>query len=172
VSHSVVLVGNPRPASRTRALAEAAHAALVAAGAVPAGVTVLDLAEIAAVSFGPQPAIPVSPVDSPHEMVRAARLLIVATPTYKGVYSGLLKIFLDQYGHGQLAGIVAVPVAIAASEAHQASVAAALIALLDELGATVPAPALSILEPAAADPAQAAQAWVDQYGTAVAAALS
>ena len=97
---------------------------------------------------------------------------MVATPTYKGTYTGLLKVFLDQYGHRELAGTVAVPVAIAASEAHRAAVADSLTTLLGELGARVPAPPLSILEPAAADPAKAARDWVAQHGHLVAAALA
>jgi FMN reductase len=174
VSDIVVLVGNPRSGSRTRALAEAVSAALAPALA-EAGITlngpaVLDLADIVGVTFGATPATAVAPVDDPHATVRAARLLVVATPTYKGTFTGLLKIFLDQYGHRELAGAVAVPVAIAASPAHQAAVAEALRALLTELGATV-APALSILEPDAADPARAAKDWVRQHAEAVAAAL-
>jgi FMN reductase len=174
VSDIVVLVGNPRGGSRTRALAEAATAALspAVAGLSLSGPTTLDLSEIVAVTFGPEAVAPTAPVDGPHATVKAARLLVVATPTHKGSYTGLLKIFFDQYGHRELTGTVAVPVAIAASESHRAAVGAALTTLLDELGAAVPAPALSILEPDAADPARAAQAWAERHGAVVAAALA
>lgn len=172
----VELIGNPRTGSRTRALADAVAQALLAAlsgtGVTLSGSATLELADIVAVTFGPAPAVPRSPVDNPHETVRSARLLIVATPTYKGTYTGLLKVFLDQYGHRELAGTVAIPVSIAASEAHRESVGVALTSLLDELGANVPAPPLSVLEPDAADPEQAARDWVDRHGKLVAAALA
>jgi FMN reductase len=172
----VTLVGNPRVNSRTRALADATVNALrpilTAAGLPADSSTTLELAEIAAVTFDQQAAIATAPVDNPHGTVRSSRLLVVATPTYKGTYTGLLKVFLDQYAHRELAGTVAVPVAIAASEAHRAAVGAALSTLLGELGATVPAPPLSILESEAADPAMAAGAWVTAHGHLVAAALA
>src|SRR5262245_20449191 len=111
----VVLIGNPRPGSRTRVLAEATAASLSAAladaGVALDGVRVLELAEISAVSFGADPVRPSTVVEDAHTVVRGSRLLVVATPTYKGTYTGLLKIFLDQYGHRELAGVAAVPVA-------------------------------------------------------------
>lgn len=146
----VVLVGNPRPGSRSRALAVAATEALVAGLAKAAtqlhGVQVLELASTVGVTFGPEPAYgSAGPVD-PFEAVRSARLLVVATPTYKGSYTGLLKIFLDQFGYQGLAGVVAVPVTIAASADHLRAVTAALTDLLVELGASVPAAPLAALE--------------------------
>jgi FMN reductase len=176
MSDIVALIGNPRPGSRTRTLAEATATSLVstlAATGGPAlfGVRVLELAEISAVSFGPGPATPTAAIEDPHSVVRRARLLLVATPTYKGTYTGLLKVFLDQYGHRELAGVVAVPVAIAAAEPHRAAVAASLEALLAELGATVPAPALAVLESALTDPKQLAAQWTAEHAPAIADAL-
>ncbi|GIH20169.1 NADPH-dependent FMN reductase [Rugosimonospora africana] len=176
MSDVVALIGNPRPGSRTRTLAEATATSIVsslAAAGGPAlfGVRVLELAEISAVSFGPGPAQPTAVIDDPHAVVRQARLLFAATPTYKGTYTGLLKVFLDQYGHRELAGTVAIPVAIAAAEPHRAAVAAALEALLAELGATVPAPALTVLETALADPKQLAAQWAAEHAPAIADAL-
>lgn len=159
----VVLIGNPRPGSRTRVLAEATAAGLIAAlagtGLALDGLRVLDLAEIVAVSFGPGAAQPSTVVEDPHGLVRQARLLVLGTPTYKGTYTGLLKIFLDQYGHRGLAGVVAVPVAIAAAEDHRVSIANALSALLAELGATVPVPPFAVLESELGDPKHLAHQW-------------
>jgi FMN reductase len=168
----VELIGNPRLGSRTRMLADAATRAL--AGELPpdaypgGGTQVLELAEIVGVTFGREPAYGSGSVADPLAVVRSARLLIVATPTYKATYTGLLKIFLDQYGHHELSGVVAVPVAIAASEEHRQSVGAALRDLLVELGASVPAPPLAVLEPQLADPDQVAADWVGRYGGLVA----
>jgi FMN reductase len=172
----VELIGNPRLGSRTRVLADAVAAALVngaPAEAAPRGGTrVLELAEIVGVTFSAEPARGSGGIADPHGVVRAARLLIVATPTYKGTYTGLLKIFLDQYGHRELAGTVAVPVAVAASEEHRRCVGASLRDLLVELGASVPAPPLAVLEPRLADPDQVAADWVSRYGSVVADVLA
>jgi FMN reductase len=171
----VELIGNPRLGSRTRALADAVVTGLgellASAGAGPTGVRVLELAEVVAVAFGPEPVRPLRPVADPHGIVRAARLLVVATPTYKGTFSGLLKVFLDRYGHRELAGIVAVPVAIAAIAAHRDSVAAALLDLLVELGATVPVAPFAVLESDLDDPAALAAGWVARHGRAIVDAL-
>ncbi|MGN9906936.1 NAD(P)H-dependent oxidoreductase [Phytohabitans sp. LJ34] len=166
MSELVVLVGNPRPASRTRALAEATADAIAA----PLdGRVVLELADLVGVTFGPEPACGSGAVEDPFAVVRAARLLVVATPAYKGTYTGLLKVFLDQLAAGALAGAVAVPVAVAASEAHLRSVSAALRDLLAELGARLPVPPLAVLEPALANggAGDAAVAWADQHAAAV-----
>ncbi|GIH14905.1 NAD(P)H-dependent oxidoreductase [Rugosimonospora africana] len=176
MSDVVALIGNPRAGSRTRTLAEATAASILpavtaAGGPALSGVRVLELAEISAVSFGPEPVRPITVLDDPHAVTRRARLLFLATPTYKGTYTGLLKVFLDQYGHRELAGVVAVPVAIAAAEPHRAAVAAALEALLDELRATVPVPALAVLESALADPKRLAAQWAAKHAPAIADAL-
>ncbi|MDG4797923.1 NAD(P)H-dependent oxidoreductase [Micromonospora sp. WMMD1082] len=164
----VELIGNPRSGSRTRALADAAADELsTRAGGRLVGRQVLELADAVGVTFGPEPAVAAGPVDDPFALVRAARLLIVATPTYKATYTGLLKLFLDRFGHLELAGVVAVPVAVAASEAHRRSVGAALTDLLAELGASVPAPPLAVLEAQAADPTTAAAEWASRHGTTV-----
>lgn len=172
----VVLVGNPRPGSRTRRLAEAvAEALLKWRGAPVDGRQVLELAELVGVSFGPEPAYGAKDGPDPFAAVRSARLLVVATPVYKGSYTGLLKIFLDQFGHRELAGVVAVPVVVAASEPHAATAASALRDVLVELGAQVPAPPLAALESELAagpgsEPADGravATRWVDRYAEAL-----
>ncbi|NJC72275.1 NADPH-dependent oxidoreductase [Planosporangium thailandense] len=159
----VELIGNPRAGSRTRAFADAVTAELTGrlarAGSPSGRPRVLELAEIAAVTFGPRPARAVAPLDDPFAPVREARLLVVATPTYKGSYTGLLKVFLDQFGPGDLAGAVAVPVAVAASPAHLAAVTTALRDLLVELGADVPAHPPAVLESRLTAPTEVAAEW-------------
>ena len=151
-----VLVGNPRPGSRTRAVAEeiarSLAAAVAAAGHEVGSVRTLELAEIVAYTLGTSPVAPTSPVPDAVDIVRASRLLVVATPSYKGTYTGLLKIFLDQLPHLGLAEVVAVPVAVAGSPAHAEATGAALAMLLRELGADVPA-VVSVLDGRITDPA-------------------
>jgi FMN reductase len=181
----VQLIGNPRAGSRTRVLSDLVARALPAAlvdpggpapGAEPAGAgdepVVIELAEAVGVTFGPEAAKASLPVDDAFGLVRRSRLLVVATPTYKGTYSGLLKLFLDQLDQGDLAGTVAVPVAIAGSAAHRESVASALSQLLVELGADVPAPAVALLEAEVAAQQRHVDEWVATHATTVSAALA
>ena len=168
----VVLVGNPRAGSRTRRLAEAVAGALLdRLGGSPGGVEVLELAEIVGVSFGPEPAYGAKAGPDPFAAVRSARLLVVATPAYKGSYTGLLKVFLDQFGHRQLAGVTAVPVAVAASPAHAEAAASALRDVLVELGARAPAP-LAVPESRLAEAHDVAARWADQHAAPIMSASS
>ena len=47
------------------------------------------------------------------EQVGAAELVVVASPTYKGTYTGLLKLFLDRFATDGIRG-VAVPLMLGA----------------------------------------------------------
>ncbi|WP_239373907.1 NADPH-dependent FMN reductase [Frankia sp. Cj5] len=150
----VVLSGNPRPASRTRTVARTVAERIArecAAGrgghaAVPrpaaAGVENIDLALIAQYLFADTNGLVAAALAS----IRAADVLVVATPVYKGSYTGLLKAFLDLLPAGGLTGVIAVPVIVAGAPAHQAVAELHLRPLLAELGATVPTPAFSIVE--------------------------
>jgi FMN reductase len=133
----VALVGNPRPASRTHTVAERAARAL-APGATP---EVVDLTALAPVLLGPAPS---AAVEDAVERVGSAGLLVVASPTYKGTYTGLLKAFLDQVR--SLAGVTAVPLLVMGSPRHALAVEVHLRPLLVELGATVPTPGLAVVE--------------------------
>jgi FMN reductase len=78
--------------------------------------------------------------------LREADLLVVATPTYKGSYTGILKVLLDQLPANALAGKRAVPV-VTAGIAPQAAAAESLLRqLLVELGADVVDPGLPVVE--------------------------
>jgi FMN reductase len=133
----VVLVGNPRPASRTHAVAEQA-ARVVAPHAVP---EVIDLTGLAPVLLGPAPS---AAVDDAVERVASAGILVVASPTYKGTFAGLLKAFLDRVP--SLAGVTALPLLVMGSPRHALAVEVHLRPLLVELGATVPTPGLAVVE--------------------------
>ena len=71
---------------------------------------------------------------------------MVASPTYKATYTGLLKLFFDGYGPEPLAGTAAVPLMIGAGPAHALAVDVHLTPLLHELGASVPWRGLYVLE--------------------------
>jgi FMN reductase len=134
----VVVSGNPRPASRTSTLAVAVGSALAGDGPAPA---VIEVGEL-----GPGLLTPGDPATAAAvEQLRAADLLVVATPTYKGSYTGVLKVLFDLLPSAALAGKRAVPV-VTAGVAPQAAAAEALLRqLLTELGADV-LPGLPVTE--------------------------
>src|SRR5579862_3019226 len=88
--HVVVVVGNPKIDSRTRHAAELVAERLT--GAAP--VACVELAELGPglLAWG-DPA-----VEAAKQTVRGADLVVFASPTFKATYSGLLKLFLDQFG--------------------------------------------------------------------------
>jgi FMN reductase len=139
---ALVISGNPRPGSRTLRLAVAVASAVT--GSSPA---VVDVGEL-----GPGLLTPGDPATrAALEAIAAAEELIVATPTYKGSYTGILKALLDQLPAQALAGKTALPV-VTAGVAQQADAAAELlIRLLHELGATVREPGVRAAEPDLAD---------------------
>jgi FMN reductase len=73
-------------------------------------------------------------------------ILIVASPTYKATYTGLLKAFFDRYDNNGLLDVIGVPVMVGAAAVHAMAPELYLRPLLVELGATVPSRALFVLE--------------------------
>lgn len=146
MSSIVVVVGNPRPQSRTHTAALAAARALSDAAALSdAGLdpVVIDLSGLAPRLLLPEP----SPaVEEALEQVANADIVLVASPTYKGTYTGLLKVFLDRLPGQALAGSVALPLLVMGAPQHALAVEVHLRPLLVELGATVPTPGLALLE--------------------------
>jgi FMN reductase len=147
----VVVVGNPQAASRTRTAAEAV-AALVADGGA---VRTIDLAE-----HGPALLEWGSPVVADLKAtVLGASALVVASPTYKAAYTGLIKLFLDQFGAGELGGIPTIPVMTGGSAIHGLAVEVHLRPVLVEIGASCPTPGLFIWGPSVDDPEPVIATW-------------
>jgi FMN reductase len=159
MSRSVVaLSGNPRPRSRTAALALTVARAVVDLG--PAGPAVeMDLSNR------------VSSDADLRAILVDAEVAVVASPTYKATYTGVLKHFLDGVPTGALAGVVAIPVMVAGDRAHALAVDVHLRPLLLELGASCPTPGLFVEESALADPAAAIAPWLESAAPALRAAL-
>jgi FMN reductase len=138
-----VVTGNPKPASRTHAVALAVAAALAPGGAAETPPLVVDLAEHASSLFDwSDPELTRLTAE-----VAAADVAVFASPTYKAAYTGMLKAFLDRYGSNGLAGTVAVPVMTGGWPGHLLAVEVHLRPVLVELGATVPARGLYVTEP-------------------------
>ena len=133
----VVLVGNPKPRSRTWQAAHRVAAELT--GRQPD--VGIDLAAFGAALLEGGPA-----VDQALEQVLGSRLLIVASPTYKASYTGLLKLFLDRIAGGALSRTVAVPVMLGGHWRHALAPETTLKPVLSELGASCPTRGLFLLD--------------------------
>lgn len=168
-SLSVVgLCGNPAQASKTLALTTEVVQGLSAL--LPASTAeVIDLSVHAerVLVWGDEA------VEASRDALRRAGLLVIATPVYKGAYTGLLKAFLDGFALGELKGVIAVPVTVAASPAHALAGPTHLEPLLREIGCLVPGGTLHVPDKVAADPearGSLVTAWIAERGPLFAAA--
>ncbi len=141
-----VVVGNPKSGSRTLHVASGVADALERPG-VPTRRVTLDLADVASELFDPLSVTVSGLLDE----VAVSDLVIVASPTYKATYTGLLKAFLDRYGNNALAATVAVPVMTGAAPIHALAPEVFLRPLLIELGASVPSRGLFVAEDTSED---------------------
>ena len=144
----VVVSGNPRAGSRTSALARAVGDAIAGQLGAPAP-HVIEVGELGTGLLTPGDPATAAAVTA----LAGARLLVVATPTYKGSYTGVLKVLLDQLPARALAGTTAVPVVTAGVAPQAAAAEAVLRQLLAELGATVVQPGLPVVEADLGEPA-------------------
>jgi FMN reductase len=78
--------------------------------------------------------------------VRAADVLVLATPTYKASFTGLLKLLLDTLPAGSLSATVVVPLTVSAGPAHRHLADWQLRPVLGELGAVLPVPTFLLSE--------------------------
>ena len=85
-------------------------------------------------------------VDAAKQVVRDADLVVFASPTYKATYTGLLKLFLDQFAAGELHGTTAVALMLGAAPQHALAGEYTLKPVLSEIGCSSPTPALYLLE--------------------------
>lgn len=171
-----VLIGNPKRHSRTRRVvlraAELLRADLAGVGVALADPRILDLAELAPALFTlpdeQRRAVVVEALDA----AGRGHLLLVGSPTYKGTFTGLLKLFVDQLPKRALNGTVAVPLMTAASLAYQHAVESYLRPLLVALGAAVPAVGTCVLEAQFGAPDEVLAGWSAQIAPVVGAVLS
>lgn len=149
-----VVVGNPKPASRT--LAAAALLAELLADVPPE--FVLDLAELGdeVLRWG-------SPrVEELISRVSQLDVVVFASPTYKATFTGLLKCFLDQIPADALRGVVGVPLMLGAGTGHQLAPEIGLKPVLVELGATCPTQGCYVVESGYDDRA-AYEPWLSRW---------
>jgi FMN reductase len=148
---TVAVTGNPRPGSRTAAIAGHVARRLAAElGGSEGTVAELDLAD------------PATSHDAGRSLLRGSGLAVIASPTYKATYSGLLKQFLDGLPNDALAGVVAVPLMVAGDRGHALAVELHLRPLLAELGAITPPRGLFFEERALAEPDAILDPWLER----------
>jgi FMN reductase len=152
-----VVTGNPKPQSRTHAVARAVADVLAAELGGDISRLEIDLAEHAARLFDWSDPV----LTRLTEEVAGADVAIFASPTYKAAYTGMLKAFLDRYGGDGLAGTVAVPVMTGGWPGHLLAVEVHLRPVLVELGAIVPARGLFVTEPDISAPDAAIAKWAE-----------
>ncbi|WP_200799356.1 NADPH-dependent FMN reductase [Williamsia sterculiae] len=151
---ALIVVGNPKPASRTRDAGERLATAL------GYDHQTIELAELGPALLGwgdPAAAEAVA-------RAQQADVIITASPTFKATYTGLLKLFLDQFGNRTgLAGVVGLPLMLGAGPAHALAPELLLKPVLVELGATCPAQGLYQLDSTYIDDGSR-DSWVEQWG--------
>jgi len=140
---TAVVVGNPRPESRT--LSAATWLATELTDHEPD--LVVDLARLGPALLDWQDADIAELV----ARVGAADLVVVASPTYKATYTGILKLFLDRFATDGISG-AAVPFMLGGGPAHALAPELTLRPLLSEIGATVPVRALYVQDARHDDP--------------------
>lgn len=153
-----MVVGNPKAESRTLGVANAVADALAHGVAVTTELFVVDLALDAPLLFeqGSERLAEIG------DRVAASGVIVVASPTFKATYTGLLKAFFDRYGYRPLEGCVAVPVMTGAGTGHALAVEVHLRPLLVELGATVPTRGLYVTEPDLSDLDGVVGSWAEE----------
>jgi FMN reductase len=169
VSKVGVVVGNPKPRSRTLIVAEAvATAAAEAAGLAGSERMTVDLADLGPHLFDWSSA----DVRAAVEGIRSCALAVIASPTYKASYTGLLKSFLDWFSTTDLDGVTVVPVMVGAGLQHALAVEVHLRPVLVELGATLPTRGLYVTEDQFDALDEIVSGWLLQAGPRLRSAVS
>lgn len=150
---TAVVVGNPKPKSRT--LEAGALVARKLTDAEPD--LVLDLVDLgpALLEFGN------AKVAEQIQAVQGSNVVVFASPTFKATYTGLMKLFLDQFPQDGLAGVTAFPVMMGAGPAHLLAPELLFKPVLVELGATCPSVGLYLMEKTYTEDARL-DAWVER----------
>jgi FMN reductase len=144
---TTVVAGNPKQASRTLDAGRLLVEALT--GRPPDAVVDVITLGPGLLGWGDEG------VAAAVETVQESSLVVFASPTFKATYTGVLKLFLDQFAGGTgLAGVVSVPLMLGAGPAHALAPDVLLKPVLSELGGTCALPGLYLVDAGyAEDPA-------------------
>ena len=127
--NAVAVSGSPRTPSKSKTLAELTLDAFARAGCAT---RLIDLATLDADALLARSTS--ADVDEAIAAVGEARIVVAATPTYRALYTGLLKMFFDLMPQDYLAGKLCVPVQTAGVPQHFLAIEYGLRPLFMSLG--------------------------------------
>jgi FMN reductase len=110
---AVAISGSPRAPSKSKALAALMLETLQSDRCET---QLIDVAELPAEALVARTSAP--EVDAAIEAVGKARIVVAATPTYRALYTGVLKAFFDLMPPAHLRGKICVPIQTGGSPAH------------------------------------------------------
>ncbi len=113
---AVAISGSPRSPSRSKLLAELTLEALAERGYEARLIDLATLPADALLARGESPE-----VDEAIKVVGRARIVIAATPTYRALYSGLLKAFFDLMPQSHLHGKLCIGLQTGTAREHYLS---------------------------------------------------
>ena len=160
--NTAVVVGNPKPRSRTY---EAGQLLVEKLTGAPPDLSI-DLVDLGAGLLDWSDA----PVAAQVELVKRCDLVVFASPTYKATYTGLLKLFIDRFAAGSLGGVTAVPLMLGGHWRHSLASELLLKPVLVEIGATCPTRGLFLLDTEYAESAEL-ESWLEAARPQIAASL-
>jgi FMN reductase len=126
--HALAISGSPRAPSKSKLLAEVMLRVLEKAGCET---SMIDCAELPAEALVARAQAP--EMDAAVAAVGNARIVVAATPTYRALYTGVLKSFFDLMPPAHLRGKVCVPIQTGASPAHFLAIEYGLRPLFESL---------------------------------------
>jgi FMN reductase len=106
---AVAVSGSPRAPSKSKTLAELMLAALARGGCVTSMIDVAELPADALLARASAPEMDAALA------IGEAQIIVAASPTYRALYTGVMKAFFDLMPHGHLAGKICVPIHTAGS---------------------------------------------------------
>jgi FMN reductase len=93
------------------------------------------------------------------QSVLGAGMLVVASPTYKASFTGLVKLFLDRFDRDELGGLPTVALMTGGDPGHSLAVEVHLKPVLVEIGASLPTRGIYLTGAAIDDPAPVFAEW-------------
>jgi FMN reductase len=169
-----LIIGHPELGSPTRsASVRVADLLLQALGGNAGRPELVDLAELAPFLLSKYAGgrRRTDPGDAALAAASDTTLMLISSPVIHGACSGLLKVFFDLLPRDGLAGTVAVPLMTVPGRAQLGLVDSCLRWMLLELGATVPAPGIGVLERDADCPDEVFRTWWAGHAHALTSAL-
>lgn len=157
---TLVVVGNPTPGSRTLAAAVEVGERVARHLGLDQPPVSLDLATLGSslLEWGAE-----SVADAVSAVLQA-EALVVASPTYKASFTGLIKLFLDQFDRDALSGTPTIPMMTGGSPAHALAVEVHLRPVLVEIGASCPTRGIYLSGASIDDPGPALDEWAAVAG--------